>query len=94
MDANDMQAFADGAARSGRHGAAIAMYLHMAEGDPSLDGGSLGHAIGASYEALGDLHAARFWYGRACEENPGIDLYQHDFERLMHVTAEDLIAAA
>lgn len=91
MDFNEMQAFADAAARAGRYQTAIAMYLHMAEGDPSLDGGSLGHAIGACYEVLGDLHAARFWYGRAAEENPGIDLYRKDFQRLSDVRAEDLM---
>ncbi len=94
MDSNDMQAFADRCVRTGRFETAIAMYLHMAEGDPSLDGGSLGHAIGACYEGLGNLHAARYWYGRAVEENPAVDLYRRDYERMADVKAEDLVTAA
>ncbi|MGA0596472.1 hypothetical protein [Enterovirga sp. CN4-39] len=94
MDPNEMQAFADRCVQTGRFETAIAMYLHMAEGDPSLDGGSLGHAIGACYEGLGDLHAARYWYGRAAEENPAIELYRRDFERMANVRAEDLLSAA
>ena len=42
----------------------------MSDGDPSLDGGYLGKKIAECYEALGNLHAAKFWYGRAIEENP------------------------
>ncbi len=94
MDSNDMQAFADRCVRMKRYDTAIAMYLHMAEGDPSLDGGSLGHAIGACYEGLGNLHAARYWYGRAVEENPAVDLYRRDYERMADVKAEDLVTAA
>lgn len=51
---------------------AIKIYLFMADGDPSLDGGYLGERLGECYEALGDLHAARYWYGRAAEENPQV----------------------
>ena len=91
MDFNTLQAFADRCVREGQYGRAVAIYLHMAEGDPSLDGGSLAHAIGGCYERLGDLHAARYWYGRAAGENPGIDLYRRDFERMSTVRAEDLV---
>lgn len=49
---------------------AIKIYLFMADGDPSLDAGYLGERLGACYEAIGDLHAAKYWYGRAVEENP------------------------
>ena len=63
MDFNTLQAFANRCVREGRYGTAIAVYLHMTEGDPSLDGGSLAHAIGECYEKLGDLHAARYWFG-------------------------------
>lgn len=94
MDPNEMQAFAERCVQAGRFEAAIAMFLHMAEGDPSLDGGSVGHALGECYEGLGNLHAARYWYGRAVEENPGIDLYRRDFDRMSHVRAEDLLSAA
>jgi hypothetical protein len=92
MDFNTLQAFANRCVREGRYGTAIAVYLHMTEGDPSLDGGSLAHAIGECYEKLGDLHAARYWFGRAAGENPGIDLYQRDFARMRAVRVEDLVA--
>lgn len=93
MDFNTLQCFADQCARDGKFGTAVAIYLHMAEGDPSLDGGSLGHAIGFCYEGLDDLHAARYWYARAFEENPIVDLYRHDFERTRAVLVDDLVRA-
>jgi tetratricopeptide (TPR) repeat protein len=53
---------------------ALKIYYFMADGDPSLDGGYLGKRIAECYEALGDLHAAKYWYGRAIEENPIVRL--------------------
>jgi len=47
----------------------------MADGDRSLDGGYLAMRIGECHEAQGELHAARYWYGRAVEENPGFPEY-------------------
>ena len=44
----------------------------MADGDPSLDAGYLGEKIAECYEALGDPYSARYWYGRAVEENPEV----------------------
>jgi tetratricopeptide (TPR) repeat protein len=55
---------------SGRPGDAIKIYFFMADGDPSLDGGYLGKKIAECYESMGDFHAAKYWYGRAVEENP------------------------
>jgi tetratricopeptide (TPR) repeat protein len=94
MDFDTLQAFADRSLSEGRFGTALAVYLHMAEGDPSLDGGSLGHAIGECYEKLGQPHAARYWYRRAVEENPSIELYRRDFERMGSVGVEDLLRAS
>lgn len=94
MDYNTLQHFADRCAREGKFGTAIGVYLHMAEGDPSLDGGSLGHAIGHCYEELGEMHVARYWYARAFEENPAIDLYRRDYERTRPVRVEDLLMAS
>jgi tetratricopeptide (TPR) repeat protein len=51
---------------------ALRVYLFMADGDPSLDGGYLGGRLAECYEHLGDLDAARYWYGRAVEENPHV----------------------
>ena len=59
---------------SGRPQDAIKIYLFMADGDQSLDGGYLGQRIAECYESLGDLHAAKYWYGRAVEENPDVRL--------------------
>lgn len=51
---------------------AIKIYLFMADGDQSLDGGYLAKKIAQCYEAMNDLHAAKYWYGRAIEENPEV----------------------
>lgn len=51
---------------------AIKIYLFMADGDESLDGGYLAKAIAQCYEEMKDLHAAKYWYGRAIEENPEV----------------------
>jgi len=57
---------------SGRPEDAIKLYLYLADGDPSLDGGYLGKKLGECYEKLRDYHAAYYWYGRAVEENPDV----------------------
>ncbi|WP_244557327.1 hypothetical protein [Agrobacterium deltaense] len=54
----------------GRVHDAVKIYLFMADGDQSLDGGYLGKKLGECYELLGQLHEAKYWYGRAIEENP------------------------
>jgi tetratricopeptide (TPR) repeat protein len=59
---------------AGRPQDAIRIYFMMADGDPSLDGGYLGEKIGRCYEQMGQLYAAKFWYGRAVEENPEVRL--------------------
>ncbi|CVI56101.1 hypothetical protein FY140_12265 [Agrobacterium tumefaciens] len=71
---------------------AIKIYLFMADGDPSLDGGYLGEKLGECYEQSGDLHAARYWYGRAVEENPEIRISALEgLRRLQHVGINDLV---
>jgi hypothetical protein len=52
---------------------ALRIYYFMSDGDPSLDGGYLGKRIAQCYEALGELDAAKYWYGRAIEENPVVN---------------------
>ena len=59
---------------SGKAADAIKIYLFMADGDQSLDAGYLGERLGECYEKIGDLHAAKYWYGRAVEENPDVRL--------------------
>ena len=55
-------------------GCALKIYFFMGDGDPSLDGGYLGKRIAQCYEQMNDLHAAKYWYGRAVEENPQVRL--------------------
>jgi hypothetical protein len=65
----------------------------MADGDPSLDGGYLAEKIAECYESMGYLYAAKYWYGRAVEENPEVRLASAlSLERLeAEVTIDDLI---
>lgn len=66
----------------------------MADGDPSLDAGYLGQRLGECYERLGDLHAAKYWYGRAVEENPEMRLVSAEARRrLSAVGIDDLITS-
>lgn len=70
FDFNQLENSAIELKKQGRHVDAIKIYLYMADGDKSLDGGWLGARLGECYEAIGDLRAAKFWHGRAIEENP------------------------
>ncbi|WP_421358018.1 hypothetical protein [Agrobacterium rosae] len=71
---------------------AIKIYLFMSDGDPSLDAGYLGERLGVCYEQVGDLHAAKYWYGRAVEENPTVRLEAAQaYERLSNVGIEHLL---
>ena len=69
----------------------MAIYLHMADGDRSLDAGYLAMQIGACCERLGDLHSAKWWYGRAVEENPSIPEYVQARARLEGVGIDHLV---
>jgi hypothetical protein len=78
---------------AGRPQDAIRIYFMMADGDPSLDGGDLGRQIGECYEAMGQLYAAKYWHGRAVEENPEVRLVsakaRERLEKIVNV--DDLI---
>jgi hypothetical protein len=76
----------------GRLTDSIRIYLFMADGDNSLDGGYLGERIGQCYERLGDLHAAKYWFGRAVEENPRIPAYTAARQRVNFATIDDLVS--
>jgi hypothetical protein len=56
----------------GRWQDALEIYVFMADGDPSLDAGYLGTRIAECYEAIGHVREAKYWHGRAVEENPGV----------------------
>ncbi len=71
---------------------AIKVYLFMADGDQSLDGGYLAQRIAQCYEQLKDVHAAKYWYGRAVEENPEVRIDCAEArKRLDFVTIDDLL---
>ncbi len=71
---------------------AIKIYLFMSDGDASLDAGYLGERLGICYEQLGDLHAAKYWYGRAVDENPEVRLEAAQaYERLSNVGIDHLV---
>ena len=74
MDFNALEKIADDAIKDGRFKDAIRVYLFMSDGDPSLDGGYLAEQIAHCYEGLSDIPAARYWFGRAIEENPKVRL--------------------
>jgi hypothetical protein len=68
------------------------IYLFMADGDSSLDGGYLAEMIGRCYEAKNDFMAAKYWYGRAIEENPVVRVYSIEArKRLNTVGVTDLL---
>jgi tetratricopeptide (TPR) repeat protein len=73
-DFNKLERKAIELVQSGSIRDALRIYLWMADGDPSVDGGYLGGRIGQCYELLGELDAARYWYARAVEENPEVNL--------------------
>lgn len=75
---------------AGRVRDAMAIYYFMSDGDSSLDAGYLAFQIGECHEALNELHASKWWYGRAVEENPHIGTYQKARERLAHVSIDSL----
>ncbi|MEZ0225894.1 MAG: hypothetical protein ACAH83_15170 [Alphaproteobacteria bacterium] len=81
---------------AGRPHDAIRIYFFMADGDSSLDGGYLSEKIAQCYESMGQLYAAKYWYGRAVEENPEV---RRDSAKALKdldglVTIEDLLAPA
>jgi tetratricopeptide (TPR) repeat protein len=76
---------------AGRISDALKIYFFMADGDPSLDGGYLGMKIAECYEAIGDLQVAKYWYGRAVEENIGRDNCFEALQRLEGVSIDDLV---
>ena len=92
-DFNILERRAEELIRSHRDKDAIRIYLFMADGDPSLDAGYLGKRLGECYERIGELQAAKYWYGRAAEEGAGAwpDAAAAQ-QRLSAVSIDDLVA--
>ena len=90
IDFNELERRASRFFEAGRFQDAIAVYLSMADGDPSLDAGHLAYWVGRCREALGELHAAKWWYGIAVQENPAIPAYQDARQRLKSIDFDTL----
>jgi hypothetical protein len=92
LDFNRLERSAQKLMDTERYNDALKINFFMADGDPSLDAGWLGMKIGECYEALGDLHAARYWHGRAVEENPGVRATSEEArKRLASLSIDDLL---
>jgi hypothetical protein len=91
-DFNELEEKAEQLLTSGRPHDAVKIYLFMADGDQSLDGGYLAKRIAQCYEQMKDLHAAKYWYGRAVEENAEarVDCVEAR-KRLDSVTIDDVL---
>jgi tetratricopeptide (TPR) repeat protein len=91
-DFNKLEEKAANLLGSGLPHEAIKIYLFMADGDQSLDGGYLAKQIAQCYEEMKDFHAAKYWYGRAIEENPcvRVDCVEAR-KRLEYVTIDNLL---
>jgi tetratricopeptide (TPR) repeat protein len=73
---------------------ALEVYMFMADGDPSLDAGYLGTRMAECYEAMGRLREAKYWHGRAIEENPGVRLDSEEaLRRIGDMPVEHLLIA-
>ncbi len=91
VDFNQLEKAADRLMSMEKFNDACAIYYFMADGDPSLDAGYLGFKIGVCYEKRGDMQAAKYWYGRAVDENPTIQRYIDAKNRLVDIGVEPLI---
>ena len=91
-DFNKLEVLASTLLKDSRVSDALRIYLFMADGDPSLDAGYLGTRLAECYENLGELDAARYWFGRAVEENPEVNIEAAEARaRLGSILIADLI---
>ena len=90
-DFNSLEQLALTLQESLRHEEAIAVYLYMADGDASLDGGHLGYCLAHCYRFLGRLAEAQYWAQRAVEENPSIEVYQRLHAELGKISIQHLV---
>ncbi|WP_275783155.1 hypothetical protein [Pararhizobium gei] len=90
-DFNDLERRARQLIAEGAFADAIRIYLFMVDGDQSLDGGYLGWQLGECYEKIGDVYAAKYWHGRAVEENPDVRLASSEARRRLHYVNIDAL---
>lgn len=75
LDFTKISTFAYRLEETGTYSEAIKIYYCLCDGDSSLEAGYFAQRISICYEKLGDKFAAKYWAGRAVEENPTIDQY-------------------
>ncbi len=92
LDYNLLYYCANNAFQKGDYKEALAIYLFLATGDGSLEAGWTGSWIAKCYEKLGDLHSAKYWASRACEENPAIEEYVQLKNLFDSVSIDDVVA--
>lgn len=88
---NSLYGLVYGLKDKGLHKEALDILYEMADGDPSIEAGLYGYLIGECYEQIGDQMAARYWYGRAEEENPKITKYAEARRRLESANIDSLV---
>jgi tetratricopeptide (TPR) repeat protein len=91
IDVNAVMSTANWFRNEGDFQSALELYLFLADGDPSLDGGWLGVQIAECYEALGRMNEARYWAGRAENENPTLPDRREIRERLGSIDVDDMV---
>lgn len=75
----------------GKYSEAIKIYYCLCDGDSSLEAGYFAQRISICYEKLGDNFAAKYWAGRAVEENPTIDQYNEQRKKFSSVGILNLL---
>lgn len=81
-DVNVLHAVASTHHIGGEYKEALRVFFFIVDGDATLEADYYAERIGRCYEMLGDLAAAKYWYGRAVEENPAIAPYVMTRQRL------------
>jgi hypothetical protein len=94
LDFTKISTLADRLEKADNFSDAIRAYLCLCDGDPSLEGGYFANRLSVCYEKLGEFFAAKYWAGRAVEENPGIDQYSVQRAKFENVTILDIFELA
>ena len=88
-DFNVLSAAAADFYRQNRFRDSLKIFLFIAVID--TESGFYSERVGSCYENIGDLHSAKYWYGKAVKENPTIEPYVRARERLKHVNIDFLL---
>jgi hypothetical protein len=91
LDFTKISTFANRLEEIGKYSEAIKIYYCLCDGDSSLEAGYFAHRISTCYEKLGDNFAAKYWAGRAVEENPTIGQYTEQREKFSSVEILNLL---